>query len=210
MSQSVFDQPTQEQLAGFVAGDPVAQDEVARLLLPQIVRWAFKHFPALPREEVESMVYYAFAEACRNHKRYAPERSLLTTYLIRLVRFRLIDLYDELREIEETEETDLKEREKSLQLTYNELDETDAATHAVRDSFFKDATQLLEGAEREFLTLMWDGEFHQEAFAAILTRYGYSDIDLAHEVKNTKERIHRKLALLARERGYKPEDLLGR
>ncbi len=40
MKESNFPQPTDEQLAGFREGDPVAINEVVELVLPPILRWA--------------------------------------------------------------------------------------------------------------------------------------------------------------------------
>ena len=74
MHESSFQQPTPEQIAAFVQGDPVAIDEVVHLLLPQLYRWAIRQYPNFPRDEVQSVVNESFAEICRNHARYNPNR----------------------------------------------------------------------------------------------------------------------------------------
>ena len=40
MDESVFQQPTGEQLFAFAQGDPIAKDEIAHLVLLQLARWA--------------------------------------------------------------------------------------------------------------------------------------------------------------------------
>ena len=64
MNESVFQQPTQEQLKQFVAGDSLAIDEVVILILPQLVRWAERHYPGIPEHERESVIEVVCQELC--------------------------------------------------------------------------------------------------------------------------------------------------
>lgn len=205
MVESVFDQPTPEQLDGFVAGDPIAMDEIVRLLLPQLQRWAIGHYSNLPEDEVQSTVNLVFAETCRNHARYIPHKSKLTTYLIRLLKLRLADLYQDMK----FEDSNLHVYEKLLQTPYNDSSTIDSATRLTRNAFFQDAALFLDAHEQAFLELMQNGEKSQQAFVAILTRHGRRADNPDHEVKNLKERLVRKLKHIADDQGYSLQDLLG-
>ena len=209
MGESVFDQPSSEQLDAFVAGDPIAIDEVVRMLLPQVYRWALRHYSNLPEDEVKSIIHHVFAEVCRNHARYSHQRSKLTTYVIAIVRLRLNDLHQEIVLAERISESDVVEYEKRLESLYNLSDTVDATTQVARDTFFRDAAILLDDYEREILDLMRQGEKRQDTFVTVLHRYGYPVSEPSHAVKNVKERLIRRLRSIADETGYKLEDLLG-
>src|SRR5262249_18000323 len=101
MDESVFQQPTAEQLAAFARGDPIAKNEIARLALPQITRWAWRQYENLPPDEVQSIVNEALAEIFRNHERYDPRQASFTTYAINLIRLRLNNVYQALKKIKE-------------------------------------------------------------------------------------------------------------
>jgi len=205
MTESVFDQPTPEQLDDFVAGDPIAIDGVVRLLLPQLCRWAIAHYPNLPEDEIRSTVNLIFAETCLNHARYTPHKSKLTTYLIWLLKLRLADLYKDIK----SESSDFAHHEKLLQTPYNDSSTIDTPTRLTREAFFQDMTLLLDAHEQDFLELMRKGEKSLQAFVAILVRHSRPTSNPDHEVKNTKERLIRKLRHIANEQGYSLQDLLG-
>lgn len=209
MADSVFNQPTPEQLDGFVIGDPIAIDEVVRLLLPQLYRWAITKYHNLPEDEILSTLHLVLAEACRNHAHYAPRRSKLTTYLIWLLKLRLNDLYHDITDYAGGLESDVDIHENLLQMPYNGTSTVDINTRLARDIFFQDAALLLEAHERDFLELMRRGEKHQQAFVAVLDHHGQSTTDPEHDVKNAKERLIRKLKTLAKDQGYELQDLLG-
>jgi hypothetical protein len=205
MEEDKLQQPSPELLAKFVAGDPIAEDTVLGLVLPQIYRWAIRTYSNLPEQEVQSVIHQVVAETCRPSVRYDPNRSKLTTYLIGLIKLRIIDLYEKQHTIKTSEESGLDTQEKLLRLPYNTVDE---ATRITRDAFFQEAGQQLGEVERAFLELMLQGEKRQETFVAILSRYGKVS-DPAKEVKNTKERLLRALRGIAQSLGYHPDDLLG-
>jgi hypothetical protein len=92
-SPRMFTQPTPEQLAGFISGNREAIEEVARLLLPQLHIWALWKYHMLPSDEVMSTVNRVLAEICKNHARFNPQKATLTTYVIRLIRLRMVDSY---------------------------------------------------------------------------------------------------------------------
>jgi len=198
MVESIFNQPNPEQLDGFLAGDPVAINEIVELLLPQIVRWAIVHYDSLPPDEVESMVHQVFAEVCINHARYEPQKSKLTTYVIGLLRLRLRDLYEETPDIHEN----------PLAKPYNEIDTIDPNTRLTRDAFFQKAASFLDPYEQDFLDMMLKGEKSLEVFVNILARYGNLASNPDHAVKNTKERLVRKLRTIAKDAGFSLQDLI--
>lgn len=202
MTESVFEQPTPENLNAFVAGDPIAIDHIVRLLLPQIYRWAIKQYSSVPPEEVQSVVNQVFAETCIHHARYDPSQSRLTTYIISLLKLRMIDVL----ESETSVLTDEDLSEKIDLQPYNQVEQIDAATRITRDVFFSMASKSLSGLEQDFLQLMLQGEKHSRAYDAIIKRHGLPPD--TSEIKNTKERIVRKLRNLADECGYKFEDLM--
>jgi len=204
MEEDTLQQPSPELLARFVAGDPIAEDAVLGLVLPQIYRWAVRTYSNLPEQEVRSVIHQVVAETCRPRVRYDPNRSKLTTYLIGLIKRRMVDLYEKQHAINTSEESGIDTQEKLLRLPYNTVDD---ATRITRDAFFLEAKQRLGEIERAFLELMRQGEKRQEAFVAILSRYGQVS-DPAKEVKNTKERLLRALRGLAQSLGYHPDDLL--
>jgi DNA-directed RNA polymerase specialized sigma24 family protein len=204
MHESSFQQPSPEQLAAFVQGEPLAIDEVVHLLLPQLYRWAIRQHPHFPRDEVQSVVNEAFAEVCRNPDRFNPQKAKLTTYIIKLVKWRMAALGDAIKKISKISE----EQENFSQETYNQLSTTEIEAHIVQERFFSKVMERLDDAEQEGLKLMLQEESGQDAYVAILTRYG-SVMNPAGEVKNFKERLKRKVRIIARELGYESEDLLG-
>jgi len=208
MPKNALDQPTPEQLHGFITGDPIAIDEVVCLLLPQLYRWAIGKYRNLPEDEIQSVVNQVFAETCNNHKRYSPAASKLTTYLIGLIKFRLADLYHDIIEKDKALDFDPDTYENLLQVPYNDTSSLDANTRLARESFFQDASILLDNCERDFLEALKKGEKHLEIFTTILTRYDRLTAKPSHEVKNTKERLFRKLKIIADDQGYSLQDLL--
>lgn len=204
MDESAFQQPTGEQLSAFAQGDPIMKDEIAHLVLPQLARWAWLHYPNLPREEVQSVVNGALAEILLHHERYDPNQSSFTTYAIHLIKLRLAGLYHTLRRIKEIRDS---VRENLPQPTYNSIDTVELDQSIERDQFFGAAMKRLEGAEKEFLRLILQGEKQQDAFVQVLARYG----PIKHpgqEIKNVKAKLLRKLQALAGEMGYEAGDLI--
>lgn len=204
MDETSFPQPTHEQLTGFVDGDPIAIDECIRIVLDSLYRWAFAHYPALPRDEVQSMLHQVVAEVCRNHARYDPQRAKLTTYIIHILKLRLNDLYQAERNRANAEESGDAASEKLLRLPYNT---SDAATRLARRDFFDRAMQQLDPLERAVLAQMRRGEKDHDVYRAILERYG-SVHDPVREVKNVKERVQRKVRAFARQQGFRLDDLI--
>jgi hypothetical protein len=205
MDESVFQQPTGEQLSAFAQGDPIAKDEIAHLVLPQLARWAWRHYPNLPRDEVQSVVNGALAEVLLHHERYDHNQASFTTYAIHLIKLRLASLYQTLRKVKEFQDS---ARENLPQPAYNSMDTAELELSIERHEFFGAAMKRLEGAEKEFLRLILQGEKQQEAFVKVLARYG----PIKHpgrEIKNLKARLLRKLQALARELGYEADDLMG-
>src|ERR1044072_3235103 len=164
MDETAFQQPTVEQLSAFTQGDLIAKDNIAHLILPQLTRWAWRHYPNLPRDEVQSVVNGVLAEALLNHKRYDPHQSSFPTYAIHLIRLRLASLYHALKRIKEFQDLP---RENQLQPTYNSTDAVGLDHNIERDQFFGAAMKRLEGAKKEFLRLMLQGETQKDAFVQV-------------------------------------------
>jgi hypothetical protein len=204
MDETAFQQPTVEQLSAFTQGDPIAKDDIAHLVLPQLARWAWRHYPNLPRDEVQSVVNGVLAEVLLNHKRYDPHQSSFTTYAIHLIRLRLASLYHALKKIKEFQDL---QRENQLQPMYNSTDAVRLDQSIERDQFFGAAMKRLEGAEKEFLCLMLQSEKQQDAFVQVLARYGLVK-HRGREIKNMKAKLLRKLQVLASEMGYEANDLI--
>jgi hypothetical protein len=204
MDESTFQQPTVEQLSAFAQGDPIAKDEIAHLVLPQLARWAWRHYSNLPRDEVQSVVNWVLAEVLLNHKRYDPHQSSFTTYAIHLIRLRLASLYNALKRIKDFQDSP---RENQLQPTYNSTDAVELDQSIERDQFFGAAMKRLEGAEKEFLRLMLQGEKQQDAFVQVLARYGLVK-QRGREIKNVKAKLLRKLQALASEMSYEADNLI--
>jgi DNA-directed RNA polymerase specialized sigma subunit len=204
MDESAFQQPTVEQLSAFAQGDPIAKDEIAHIVLPQLARWAWRHYPNLPRDEAQSVVNGVLAEILLNHKRYDPHRSSFTTYAIHLIRLRLASLYNALKRIKDFQDLP---RENQLQPAYNGTDAAELDQSIERNQFFGAAMKRLEGAEKEFLCLMLQGEKQQDVFVQLLARYG-SVKHPGREIKNMKAKLLRKLQALASEMGYEADNLI--
>src|SRR5262245_33313701 len=119
MSDSIFQQPTALQLEEFVRGDPVVINEVVHILLPQLHRWGVQKYSNLPQDEVQSIINRVFAEACRNHARYNPQKAKLTTYLIRLIDLRMATLYQSIKKKVEAETLFSDQQENFLKGVYN-------------------------------------------------------------------------------------------
>lgn len=205
MEESIFKQPSSKQLEAFIAGDPVAEDEVLRLVLPQLYRWAKRHYSNLPDDEVQSEINRVVLETCRPRVRYNPNAGTnLTTYLINLIKLRLNTLYQNRKQIKDSEISESDAPEKWLGLPYKRLENDIRIT---RDTFFQEISLLLHEPEREFLELMRQGEKRQDVFITVLERYGTVS-DPAREVKNMKERLLRKLRTFAEEHGYQLQDIL--
>jgi hypothetical protein len=206
MDEGAFQQPTPNQLAAFVEGDPIAEEEVLRLVLPQLTRWAVSQHPDLPPEEVTSLIYQVAAETCRPIVRYDPTKSKLTTYLVNLFKWRVKDLYRREAWIKRQAELDDESRENLPQSPYN-MSNTPDPTRIIRDQFFQEAARDMNEVEREFLELMRQGEKSDAVYAEILVRHG-STADLSRKVKNLKVRLQRRLHRFAQQTGYELSDLL--
>jgi hypothetical protein len=204
MDERAFQQPTAQQLSAFAQGDPIAKDEIAHLVLPSLARWAWSRYPNLPRDEVQSIVNGALAGILRHHERYDPAQSSFTTYAIHLIKLRLASLYQALQKIKAFQDS---ARENLLQPAYNSIDTVELDRRIERDQFFGTAMKRLEGAEKEFLRLILQGEKQQAAFAQVLAHSGPIK-HVGREVKNVKARLLRKLQALADEMGYEAGDLL--
>jgi hypothetical protein len=207
MSDSVFQQPTTRQLEEFVKGDPIAIDEVIQIILPQLHRWAISKYSNLPQDEVQSVTNRVLAEACRNHARYDPQQSKITTYLIKLIDLRMSTFHQTNKKKTEFEELFSDQQENFLQRAYNSSNAAEIEKRLVRDRFFEEAKERLDKAEQDVLDLMLNEEKSLDGYVLVLQRH-QSINDPALDVKNFKERLKRKLKTLAKELGYDKHDLL--
>jgi DNA-directed RNA polymerase specialized sigma24 family protein len=207
MKETNFPRLTDEQLAGFRNGDPFIINEIVKLILPPVLRWAWRQYRLLQRDDVQDIVHQVIAEICHQPQRFDPARASLPTYVIRLLKLRLADLYAKQQEVDNQEEYGPDAYEKLLSLPYNSTEVLDKDTRIVREEFFDQLDEHLEPVERELLLLMRQGRKDTNVFVAVLTRYGLVE-DEDREVKNAKARLIRKMTFIVRSLGYKLEDLL--
>lgn len=198
MDESKFPQPTLEQLEAFVNGDPISIQEIVELILPPLVRWAKTNYSGLAADDVESLLHQVLGEVCINHERYNPNRSKLTTYILNLFKLRVRDLLQEATESQKIISLDSDPKYEKLYATpYNYTDDEDHNIAVNR--FFEQVEQHLEPIEIEFLRLMRSGVKDSQQFASVLLQYTSGIDDMAREVKNTKERLYRKIRSVADE-----------
>ncbi len=205
MEESVFPQPTPEQLTAFVNGDPVVINDVMAALLPPFYRWAKQRYPDLPQDEVHSSIHQALAEVCCHYSRYDPNKAQFTSYLIELIRLRLLDLQAKHTKITSNEEIGDDSYEKLLKLPYNSL-ETDIQRRVDLKAFLVELRSELTELEAAFLELLLRGNTAPADFAALITRHDPSSNDAISEAKNLRARLIRKMRREAQKRGYSLED----
>jgi len=205
-SERSFPQPTDALLRAFAEGDPIAIDEVVTLVLIPLVRWARRQYSGLPDQEVESLLHQVLGEICINHSRYDPSRARFTTYVINLFKLRVRDLMSQSKKIGSFE-VDLTlpetEHEEQVDSPYNYSE--DQEQNILTEDFFERVTEHLDDLEREFLDLLRLGTKDTQTFAEVLGKYT-EVTDPFKQVKNTKERLQRKLRSLAQELGYSADD----
>jgi hypothetical protein len=206
MVESKFPEPTFEQLEAFGKGDPIATQEIVELILPPLVRWAKTKYSGLAADEVESLMHQVLGEICINHERYNPQLSKLTTYILNLFKLRVRGLLQEVNENQKIISLDADPKYEKLFVTpYNYTDDEDqiiAINH-----FFEQVEERLEPVEMEFLRLMRLGIKDSDQFVSIVVQ-NRSDVgDIAKEVKNTKERLYRKIRSIATEVNFKFTDI---
>lgn len=206
MSDSTFQQPSPEDLADFVGGDPLAIDRVIALVAEQLCRWAWKEYADLPKDDVEELVYEALAETARNHARFDPSASLFTTYVINLIRWRIKRLGRNVQKIRRLEDTSPEAQEKLPQGVYNQTDAREIEVQIARERFYSVARERLQGLDREFFELMLQGAESNEYVRVVESDGSFPESDV--EAKNRKPRVHRRLKDIANEIGYKLEDLM--
>ena len=206
MDASTFQQPTDTQIQGFMEGDPTAIDTVVRIVLPQIYRWAVRQYSNLDPDDVHSAVNAVFAEICLKSSRYDPTRAAITTYVIHLLKLRLVDTYERQKQRRISEISFDDARENRLMAPYNSDDALRIETRLATSQFFEEMIAGLDHLDAELVALMRQGEKDTEAFASVLRRRGLSCSD--KDVKNAKERLLRALRRAAREHGYELNDIL--
>lgn len=206
MDESVFRQPTQDQLKQFVAGDPLAMDEVVELVLPQLVSWAAHRYPTIPDHERESVIDDVLNETYQHHERYDPHKAMFTTYVIDLIEKRMKTAQRKFITLLEREDSLETVSENLPQVKYDNVEE-DVVRRLDRDDFFRLARSHLLPLEAAFLDLMREGEIHNPPFIDILRRFGITN-KTVREVKNAKERVKYKLETFAHSRDLRLEDYL--
>ena len=178
------------------------------MIVPQLCRWAIKTYPLLDRDDVSHVVFDVAVEACLNHARYNPQASQITTYLINLIRLRMIRLEKTSQKVKNKEDDEGAARDYVPPAVYNNIDVEKIEIEIAREKFFKTARERLKTLDREFFELMLqDAEL--EAYTQALEHAGLFT-DPAKEIKNRKRRVHRNLKAIADELSYSLEDLLKR
>jgi hypothetical protein len=206
MSDSTLPQPSSEDLADFVKGDPLAIDRVIRVIAEPLCRWAWNKYKKLPPDDVEELVYEVLAETARNHARYDPDAALITTYVINLIRWRIKRLGQKIQKIRGMEDTSLEAQEKLSRTVYNQTDAREIEIRIARERFYAVVRERLKGLDLEFFELMLQGAESKEYVMAVERQGSFSDPDT--KAKNRKPRVHRNLKAIAKEMGYELEDLM--
>lgn len=206
MDESAFHQPTAQQIQGFVEGDPIAVNVVVRTVLPQIYRWALRQYSNLDPGDVQSTTHQVFAEVCLGSSRYDPSKATITTYVIYLLKLRLVDKHHQQKRRREFEESLDDTRENQAPALYNPEDGTAIETRLAKKQFFEQLFTDIDNQDRAFLELMRQGEKEHELFAEVLRKSGHADTE--KDVKNAKERLIRTLRAAARKHGYRLTDIL--
>lgn len=206
MDESVFQQPTLEQLKQFVAGDPLAIDAVTEMVLPQLYRWAARRYPTVFSHDRDSIINDVLSETVQHHERYDSSRSLFTTYIIALIEKRMKTVLKKQLTIVGQQESLETVSENFSQAMYDTVEE-DVMHRLDRDEFYGLARRHLSALEGQFLNLMRQGEIHNPPFIEILRRFGITKTT-GREVSNTKERVKYKLTKFAHSRGLRLEDYL--
>ncbi len=206
MDESVFQQPTAEQLQLFVAGDPVAMDEVLALVLPQLYTWAERHYSSISEQERVNVVHDVLNETYQHHERYNPKLTKFTTYVINLIKKRMATVQRQQVKRVEKEESLESFSEKRGEIVYNNI-ETDTVRRIDRENFYRHVRSQLSDIELAFLNLMLAGENRQKAFIDILKASGNINAT-SKDVKNIKERVKYKVNKIAQKQGLSLEDVL--
>jgi DNA-directed RNA polymerase specialized sigma24 family protein len=209
MSESVLEQPDDALLREFAAGDPVAIERMAALIVPQLVRWTQHRYAGqFDRDDLESIVHDIVWRACTPPITFDPTRGAkLTTYLIDLIKRRVVDLARQrTRERALWHELSVR-RENTSPASYHRMKDEAETTRLAREEFYEKALPHLTPVEQEILAAMRAGTKAQADYAAILARHGLA-IDSAHAVKNAKAQLERRLRNLAAVHGFQADDLL--
>lgn len=206
MDESVFQQPTAEQLQQFVAGDPVAMDEVLALVLPQLYIWAERRYSNVPEQERVNVLHDVLNETYQHHDRYNPRLTKFTTYIINLIIKRMATVQRQQIKRSEQEESLESLSEKHREIAYNNI-EADTVRRIDRENFYRHVRSQLSEIELAFLDLMLAGENRQQAFIAILEASGNTTAP-SKDVKNVKERVKYKVNKIAQMQGLSLEDVL--
>ncbi|MHB8595789.1 MAG: hypothetical protein ACYDER_03150 [Ktedonobacteraceae bacterium] len=207
MDESVFQQPTSEQLHRFGQGDPLAIDEVVGLVLPQLYTWAERRYHQVPEHERKSVIHDVLSETCKNYARFNPSKAKFTTYVIELIGRRMQTVRRKQAHIMQQESSIETSSENLANAAYNDGEDT-VIRRLDREDFYRRARFHLSPVESAFLDLMLKGEIHQTPFVVILEGASISTANMSREVVNTKERVKYKLERFAKRQGLRLEDLL--
>ncbi|MDX6577329.1 MAG: hypothetical protein QOE96_3282 [Blastocatellia bacterium] len=202
MSKSEFPQPSPQDLIGFRKGDPAAIDRVIRCILAPLCRWGWKEYPSLPQDDVESLVHECLAETARNHDRYDASKSVITTYVINLIKLRVKRLK---LNVQRNQALSIETQEKSASGVYNSIDPTDLNYRIMRERFYETVANTLTGTDKSFFDLMRQGAESIE-FVKQLRDAGYENPE--SEAKNRKARVQRRLRDIAKSMGIELQDVM--
>lgn len=185
-------------------GDRDSIEEVMRLLLPQIQRWAVRTYFFLPDDDVKSVVNRVLAETCARPFLYDPSKCrFLISYLCRLISKRMIDLYKSTNRRAKHEELF---SDPPPETKYCLPDIAEIETRKVRNQFFKAVKKKLDKVEREAIDLLRRSD-DDEQFVVLL-RCNQCLTESKFCAKNFKGRLIRKVRKIAVKLKYTKHDLL--
>lgn len=204
MSDSTFQQPSPQDLDGFIEGDPLATDRVVTQLADQLIRWSRGHYPDLTDSDLEDLVYAALEETCRNHARYDQSRSLITTYVINLIKWRAQRVRGAVQRIRAHEDTSPEAQENLPRDAYNQTEAKDIEVRIAREDFYRTVREKLQGLDREFFELEIQGAEWSDYVGAVEREGAFSNPEA--EAKNRRARVRRALKKIAEDMGFEADD----
>lgn len=204
MSDSTFQQPSPQDLDGFTEGDPLATDRVVTLLADQLIHWSRGQYPDLTDSDLEDLVYAALEETYRNRAKYDRSRSLITTYVINLIKWRAQRVRGAVQRIRAHEDTSQEAQEKLPHAAYNQTEAKNIEVRIAREDFYRTVREKLQGLDREFFELEIQGAESGDYVAAVEREGTFSDPEA--EAKNRRARVRRALKKIAEDMGFEADD----
>lgn len=185
--------------------DAIAFEELWYHALPVLFHWAQQKHPDLRRDDIEPIIHDILLYFFRNTKRYDPSKSQLMTYLINLLKLRLLDAYTSVNR--ERDNLELDNPENSENPPYNIIVFPSETGDKARHRLFQEVLATLNPLEQAVLTLRLQEVKSLEAYIAVFQEYGVAQ-PTRREIKNMKARLDTRVRQVAKQLGYDHDELL--